>query len=69
MRDTFFTEAGEHTDPFTLQCVPGHDNIKRTMCYVHPQANAVHKVHVRSSDLGWNKLPAPSRSFGWKEQP
>lgn len=41
LRHTFLTEAGEHTDPFTLQYTAGHDNIKTTMRYVHPQANAV----------------------------
>jgi hypothetical protein len=35
-RNTFLTEAGEYTDPFTLQYVAGHDNIKTTMRYVHP---------------------------------
>jgi integrase len=34
---TFLTEAGEYTDPFTLQYVAGHDNIKTTMRYVHPR--------------------------------
>src|SRR5271169_3346843 len=36
LRHTFLTEAGEYTDPFTLQYVAGHDNIKTTMRYVHP---------------------------------
>jgi hypothetical protein len=27
-----------------LQYVAGHDNIKTTMRYVHPQANAVQKL-------------------------
>jgi integrase len=31
LRHTFLTEAGEYTDPFTLQYVAGHDNIKTTM--------------------------------------
>jgi integrase len=43
MRRTFLTEAGEYTDPFTLQYVAGHDNIKTTMRYVHPREAAVHK--------------------------
>jgi len=34
-RHTFVTEAGEYTDPFTLQYVGGHDNIRTTMRYVH----------------------------------
>jgi integrase len=50
LRHTFLTEAGEYTDPFTLQYVAGHDNIKTTMRYVHPQANAVHKLFVRLAD-------------------
>src|SRR5215472_14837155 len=29
LRHTFLTEAGEHTDPFTLQYVAGHDKIKQ----------------------------------------
>ena len=57
MRHTFLTEAGEYTDPFTLQYVAGHDNIKTTMRYVHPQANAVHKLFVRLSDLDRDKMP------------
>ena len=43
LRHTFLTEAGEHTDPFTLQYVAGHDNIKTTMRYVHPRESAVQK--------------------------
>jgi hypothetical protein len=41
------TEAAEYTDPFTLQYVAGHKNIKTTMRYVHPQANAVDKLFGR----------------------
>ena len=41
LRHTFLTEAGEYTDPFTLQYVAGHDNIKTTMHYVHPREAAV----------------------------
>jgi integrase len=47
-------EAGEytdHTDPFTLQYVAGHDNIKTTMCYVQPRGAAVHKLFARLADL------------------
>jgi integrase len=51
LRHTFLTDAGEHTDPFTLQYVAGHDNIKATMRYVHPQAEAVEKLFVRLGDL------------------
>jgi integrase len=42
LRHTFLTEAGEYTDPFTLQYVAGHDNIKTMMRYVHAQEAAVH---------------------------
>jgi hypothetical protein len=52
---TFLTEAGEHTDPFTLQYVAGHDNIKTTMRYVHPQANAVQKLFARLATLEHRK--------------
>jgi integrase len=48
---TFLTEAGEYTDPFTLQYVAGHDNIKTTMRYVHPREAAVHKLFARLADL------------------
>jgi hypothetical protein len=51
MRHTFLTEAGEYTDPFTLQYVAGHDNIKTTMGYVHPREAAVHKLFARLSEL------------------
>jgi integrase len=44
MRHTLLTEAAEYTDPFTLQYVAGHDNIKTTMRYVHPREAAVHKL-------------------------
>ena len=42
------TEAGEHADPFNT-AVRGrtHKNIKTTMRYVHPQANAVVKLFGR----------------------
>jgi integrase len=51
LRHTFLTEAGEYTDPFTLQYVAGHDNIKTTMRYVHPREAAVHKLFLRLADL------------------
>src|SRR5207244_12889634 len=38
LRHTFLTEAGEHTDAFTLQYIAGHDTIKTTMRYVHHPA-------------------------------
>ena len=49
---TFLTEAGEYTDPFTLQYVAGHDNIKTTMRYVHPREEAVEKLFVRLGESG-----------------
>ncbi|HEY6271589.1 MAG TPA: hypothetical protein VIX19_06290 [Terriglobales bacterium] len=48
---TFLTEAGEYTDPFTLQYVAGHDNIKITIRYVHPREAAVHKLFARLAGL------------------
>jgi len=51
LRHTFLTEAGEYTDPFTLQYVAGHDNIKTTMRYVHPREAAVHKLFERLADF------------------
>jgi len=47
LRHTFLTEAGEYTDPFTLQYVAGHDNIKTTMRYVHPREEAVERLFRR----------------------
>jgi integrase len=37
LRHTFLTEMGELTDPFTLQRIAGHNQIKTTMGYVHPE--------------------------------
>lgn len=51
LRHTFLTEAAEYTDPFTLQYVAGHKNIKTTMRYVHPQANAVDKLFGRLAQM------------------
>src|SRR6266498_1451100 len=51
LRHTFLTEAGEHTDPFTLQYVAGHDNIKTTMCYVHPAKKRLRNCFVRLANL------------------
>jgi integrase len=51
LRHTFLTEAAEYTDPFTLQYVAGHKNIKTTMRYVHPQANAVDKLFGRLGQM------------------
>jgi hypothetical protein len=48
---SFLTDAGEYTDPFTLQYVAGHDNIKTTMRYVHPREGTVQKVFARPADL------------------
>ncbi len=42
---------GEYTDPFTLQYVAGHDNIKTTMRYVHPREEAVDRLFTRLGDL------------------
>jgi hypothetical protein len=51
MRHTFLTEAGEYTDPFTLQYVAGHDNIKTAMRYVHPRESALHRLFAWLADL------------------
>jgi hypothetical protein len=48
---TFLTQDGEHTDPFTLQYVAGHDNIKTAMRYVHPRQDVVQKLLVRLAEL------------------
>jgi hypothetical protein len=39
------------TDPFTLQYVAGHDTIKTTMRYVHPQEETVRKLFERLGGL------------------
>jgi hypothetical protein len=49
-RHTFLTEAGELTDPLTLQYVAGHDNIKDDYALCSPQANA------------WEAVPCPGRT-------
>jgi hypothetical protein len=51
-----FCPRREHTDPFALQDATGHDNIKTTMRYVHPRANAVHTLLARLAALGSGKL-------------
>src|SRR5581483_5286396 len=51
LRHTFLTEAGEYTDPFTLQYVAGHDNIKTTLRYVHPREEAVERLFIRLANL------------------
>ena len=51
LRHTFLTEASEYTDPFTLQYVAGHKNIKTTMRYVHPQAHAVDRLFGKLANV------------------
>ena len=51
MIETFLTAACEYADPFTLQYVAGHDNIKTTMRYVHPREDAVKRLFVRLGNL------------------
>ena len=46
-RHTFLSEAGKRCDPITLQYVAGHDSIKTTMRYVHPQEDTVETLFVR----------------------
>jgi hypothetical protein len=62
-----FLKAGEHTDPFTLQYVAGHDNIKNTIRYVYPQEEAVHRLFARLGTLErlegkWAERPEGSGS-------
>ncbi len=61
LRHTFLTEAGGCTDPFTLQFVAGHDSIKTTMRYVHPQANAVQELLLKLADLPGKVVPLQNR--------
>ena len=69
LRHTFLTEAGEYTDPFTLQYVAGHDNIKTTMRYVHPREAALHKLFARLADLqGQEKRIACKKSVQYPVQ-
>jgi len=51
LRHAFLTEAGVYADPFTLQYVAGHDNIKMTTRYVHPREDAVEKPFVWLGNL------------------
>jgi len=57
LRHTFLTEAGEHTDAFTLQYIAGHDTIKTTMRYVHPRAESVSRAFGR---INQRKKPVQS---------
>jgi hypothetical protein len=50
LRHAFLTQAGERTDPFTLQYVAGHDNIKDDYALCSPQANT------------WEAVPCPGRT-------
>jgi integrase len=56
LRHTFLTEAGEYTDPFTLQYFAGHDNIRTTMRYVHPREDAVKKLFRQLGELKGRRL-------------
>jgi len=44
---TLLTEAGEYSDPFTLQYVAGHDNIKTAMRCVHSREHAIQELFVQ----------------------
>jgi hypothetical protein len=57
LRHTFLTEAGEHTDAFTLHYIAGHDTIKTTMRSVHPRAESVSRAFGR---INQKKKPAES---------
>ena len=50
LRHTCFSVPGERTDPFTLQYVAGHDNIKDDYALCSPQANT------------WEAVPCPGRT-------
>jgi hypothetical protein len=66
-RHTFLTAAGEYTDPFTLQYVAGHDNIKTNVRYIHPREEAVRKLFVR---IGGLERPEATVDFsGWVQNP
>ncbi|HWF93053.1 MAG TPA: tyrosine-type recombinase/integrase, partial [Terriglobales bacterium] len=65
-RHIFLTEAGRYTDPFTLQYVAGHDSIKTTMRYVHPQQDSVETLFVRMVSARRNGDVAAST--GWKNR-
>jgi integrase len=62
-RHTFLTEAGKYTDPFTLQYVAGHDSIKTTMRYVHPQEDTVETLFVRLASARRNLEVAGKMSW------
>jgi len=67
-----FSKAVPHsTDPFTLQFVAGHDNIKTTMRYVHPREDAVEKLFgswepaAAGNSCRIQKVGAKSGAVGW----
>ena len=47
----YFRTASIGTDPFTLQYVAGHDNMKTTVRYAHPHEDAVEKLFARLGNL------------------
>ena len=59
MRSTFLTEAGEHTDPFTLQYVAEHDNIER-LCAMF----TLRPMRFSSSFCGWPTFAGSSSPRG-----
>jgi hypothetical protein len=59
------TQAGEHTDRFTLQYAAAHDNIKTAMRYVHPEANAVRTLFARLPALRVASFPRETWCKKW----
>jgi hypothetical protein len=57
LRHTLLTQAASCTDPLPLQYVAGHDSIKTTTRYVHPQANAVQELFPKLAELPGKQLP------------
>ena len=53
LRHTFLTEAAEYADPFTLQYVAGHKNIKTTMRYaLYTPTGECSRQIVRQAGVG-----------------
>lgn len=68
LRHTFLTEAGEHTNAFTLQYIAGHDSIKTTMRYVHPRAESVSRAFGRINQKQRKKPADSAQQIGAVEE-
>ena len=61
-RHACLSEAGELTDPFTLQYIAGHDNIKDGYALCSPQANAWEAVPLCGENGSAESVQNPVQS-------